>query len=1127
MTGSNLDQLAGADLPHRFGRYELRSILGEGGMARVFQAELLGPAGFRKPVALKVIKAEAAQRASSTQVRYFIREARLGGLLKHPNIVDVYELGGVEGQLFIAMELVVGVTMHQLIRSAAPVPAAVVLEIAAAAAAGLGSAHALSSEGMPAGLVHRDLKPSNVLLSWDGEVKIADFGIAITRRGELSGGRQEFADAAGTLSYMSPEQLLGKPLDGRSDLFSLAVLLTELATAKLLPRQYIHKRLLAEGELLAPLLPPQVLGEVDASVPGLSRILLRCLEPAAEDRYASAEVMLSELESLRAAVGAHPRLRSWLPTNWATEYAAAAGSNWAATLAFGVTQDGGSASAEPSTDIASGPRPRTNIGPPLDSFVGRESQLTELSRLFEQGARLVTVKGTGGAGKTRFANRFARSQWAKLGGGSWLVDLTEARSAMAVLQAAAMALDVPLRGDDSPALATQLGYAIAARGEVLLVLDNFEQLLEWAPETVGLWQQLAAEACFLVTSREPLKLAGEEVFVLDPLPPVEGQALFKLRARSAGARWPEDSDTRAVTARIVEELDGLPLAIELAAVRARVLSPTDLLERLSSRFQLLAGGRRGDTGRQSTLRGMIRWSWELLEPWEQSALSQLSVFRDGFFMEAAEEVLDLSPWPDAPWSLDVVGSLMDKSLLRSWEVLGQPRFGMYVSIREYAAEQLAAVSGSASDALQLSAQRHASHYARFGSRDAIDSLYTHGGVLRRRRLALELENLLAGVEVALARDKVELAVACAMAAAEVYQHHGPFADGVSLLLRLEDQPLGAVMSGDLCRRTGFLLSMVGRTAEAEAKQQQALGLYRSVGDRSGEGAALTRLADLAGHRGQIEEALQGYRQALAIQREIQDRYSEAISTGNLGMTLKDLGHTAEAVQHLSASLAMHREVGNPGGEAIALGSLAHLRRDQGRVDEAMTAFRQVLAIAREGGDRRFEGITLGNMAIAHQDQGRIPEALEHYQRSLAISREVGDRRLEAITLGNLGDLLFAHEDLAGGESHLQQAITLAEEVMPFAAGAFRGSLGLLRAQQGCYDEARALIAAGEPCLRGVHKLELGKLLAKKSLVEQLAGGVDAARSALAEAESIATALGVPPESELGQAVAEARARLAD
>ena len=675
MAESQLDKINPTDLPLRLGRYELQSILGEGGMARVFGAELLGPAGFRKQVAVKVIRSDALEKTDSRDVESFIREARLGGLLKHPNIVDVYEFGDADGQLFIAMELVEGQTLSQLIRSGEKPHAAVVLEIASGITAGLASAHSLSSQGLPAGLVHRDMKPSNVLVSWDGAVKVADFGIAITRQGELAESREDRPGVSGTLSYMSPEQLLGEPLDGRSDLFSLGLILVELATATLLPRRYLLKRLKAGGDLHAPVVTEESLAPVEAAVPGLGRILQRCLEPIAEDRYAGAEELLSEFEALSQKLGSLPRLRTWLDPGSRPPRAETVVE---ATVPLAADLTGETATdAESKTALAGGPRARTNLGPALDSFVGRETELAELAERFAAGARLVTIKGTGGAGKTRFACRFARSRWDELAGGAWFVDLTEARTAVGLLHATAMALEVPLRGEGFDALAAQVGHAISGRGPVLLVLDNFEQVVQHASVTLGRWLQMAPEASFLVTSRESLKLGGEQVFVFAPLPEADGVTLFELRARAAGATLPQDPQTRATIARIVAAVDGLPLAIELAAARAVLLSPDQLLERLSERFKLLRGGQRGDTDRQSTLRGLIRWSWELLEPWEQAALAQLSVFRDGFFMDAAEAVLDLSAWPDAPWSLDVVGSLLDKSLLHSWEAHGQPRFGMY------------------------------------------------------------------------------------------------------------------------------------------------------------------------------------------------------------------------------------------------------------------------------------------------------------------------------------------------------------------------------------------------------------------------------------------------------------------
>ena len=220
----SVERILTPDLPCAFGRYVLLDVLGEGGMARVFRAELHGPAGFRKLVALKVIKPGVGAKANQTETMDLIREGCLGGRLKHPHIVDVYELGEWEGNLFLSMELVDGVTLSELIRAERTIPISVALEIATAMASGLAKAHTFDSDGRNAGLVHRDLKPPNILLSWDGAVKIADFGIAITKE-HLPDPNQEEAGLFGTPDYMSPEQVTGKTIDHRSDIFSVGIIL--------------------------------------------------------------------------------------------------------------------------------------------------------------------------------------------------------------------------------------------------------------------------------------------------------------------------------------------------------------------------------------------------------------------------------------------------------------------------------------------------------------------------------------------------------------------------------------------------------------------------------------------------------------------------------------------------------------------------------------------------------------------------------------------------------------------------------------------------------------------------------------------------------------------------------------
>ena len=297
-----------------------------------------------------------------------------------------------------------------------------------------------------------------------------------------------------------------------------------------------------------------------------------------------------------------------------------------------------------------------------DAFVGRGPDLQAIARQFDAGTRLVTLSGPGGTGKTRLAVRYGHAWLGDWPGGVWFCDLSEASTLDGIHHAASSALGVRLGAGDA---AAQLAEAFACRGRCLVVLDNFEQLVEHAADTIGRWLDGAPEAAFLVTSRDRLNLAGEVVQPVEPLP-LDGPAidLFVLRARTQRPDFALDEVQRAVIAEVTSLLDGLPLAIELAAARIAVLSPAQLLLRLRDRFKVLTG--RSGAGRQATLRAAIDWSWNLLTAWEQSALEQCSVFEGGFTIAAAEAVVDLAPWPSSPPVIDAVQALVDKSLLRRW-----------------------------------------------------------------------------------------------------------------------------------------------------------------------------------------------------------------------------------------------------------------------------------------------------------------------------------------------------------------------------------------------------------------------------------------------------------------------------
>ena len=407
---------------------------------------------------------------------------------------------------------------------------------------------------------------------------------------------------------------------------------------------------------------------------------------------------------------------------------------------------------------------RHNLPAERDAFVGRIAELRALAARLDTGTRFVTVLGPGGTGKTRFVRHYCRTWLGDWPGGVCFCDLSEARSLDGIFFAVASSLGVPL-GKEDPAV--QLGHAIADRGRSLVILDNFEQVVQHAQGTLGHWLDRVPQAAFVVTSRECLHLPGEEIFPIEPLPlEMDAIELFATRARAQKPDFILGESNRAAVAEVVRLLDGLPLAIELAAARVRVLSPAQIVERMRDRFNLLTGTR-GAAARQATLRAVIDWSWDLLTPWEQAAFAQCSIFEGEFTLEAAEAVRDLASWPKAPPAIDVVQALSDKSLLRTWFPAEQSRydieetyFGMYMSIHEYAAEKLEA---SRQSVHRVAEERHGRYFAGFGTDEAIDAIFLHGGVKRRRALALEFDNIVAACRRAVRRANCERAVAAYLA----------------------------------------------------------------------------------------------------------------------------------------------------------------------------------------------------------------------------------------------------------------------------------------------------------------------------------------------------------------------------
>jgi len=662
-------------------------------------------------------------------------------------------------------------------------------------------------------------------------------------------------------------------------------------------------------------------------------------------------------------------------------------------------------------------RDRSTLPPPRTNFIGRTRELTRLDSLVAD-SRLVVLLGMGGCGKTRLAIEWAHTHREKFPGGVWFCDLTPARDLGDVLDAIGAGLDAEL---DARATVEQslekLATLIDARGECLLLIDNAEHV-PLGP-VVERWLDHTLDARFLVTTRERLRVHGEGVLNVQPLDDEDAVALFVERAEAVrGPDTIRTEDDHAIRA-IVKGLDGLPLAIEIAASRAGAMTPTQLAKRLESRFRLITAqpGTRSD--RHSSLRAALDWSWDLLDDWEQQALCVASIFRGGFTLEAAEEVL-LPEDSNAPWTLDLLQSLTDKSLVLA-ETRGgaDVRYRLLESVRAYASEKLEAMGNS--DDLRA---RHAEYYIREGENLA-SAVEGPGGAEILDRLAAERGNLMAAW--AQAPDPVQR-VRAALAVRVVLLLRGPL-DGFSELLddmvRLSESAPADVAARVFIARARFRQSH--RIVAAEEDLQQALSRADEADEPALRAMAVYTLASIRSNQTRYDEAEGLFREAMSIHTRTGERAAMGRDAIGLAFVLSKKGMTDAAERTYQRALAVFRRTGDRWGIGLALANLFTLVDAAGKFDVADQYAREAVDILTEVGDRKNCARVLCQYGLRLHWRGRNDEAEAALRRALALQQQIGDRRWEGVVLTDLADLLLADDRLAEAEALLTEAMAIAQD----------------------------------------------------------------------------------------------------
>ncbi len=631
-----------------------------------------------------------------------------------------------------------------------------------------------------------------------------------------------------------------------------------------------------------------------------------------------------------------------------------------------------------------------NLPQTSTSFIGRERELDDVKRLLA-GSRLLTLTGMGGLGKTRLSLQAAEELKALFPDGAWFLDLAPIRDPSLVADEAARVLGVA--EEPGQPLLTSLGRHLQPK-RLLLILDNCEHLLAACAELAHVLLQAAPDLRLMASSREVLHVPGEQVYPILPLPlPRPGDDLDAL-GRSTAVRLFVDRAQRhkpgftltaaeaPAVADLVAQLEGIPLALELAAARVRSLSVADIHRRLKDRYKLLTGGDRVLQQRQQTLRALVDWSYELLTPDEQIALNRLGVFAGGFDLDAAEAVCGVEPLePDGV--LDLLGSLIDKSLVMPDDSGGSTRYRMLETIREYARAKLGDDEAS-------TAARHGLHYFEL-AKQAARGLHGPEQAGWVERLETEIDNLRAAMDLALAGGM------------------DPF-----IAVKLPYALLG------------FWL-LRGYATEGRARVKAALALPAVRGSDIAQAHALYAGAGLATSQGDHAEAQRMLEDSLALRRRLGQPVDIAMTLSTLTLSRLQAGDAARARAGEEEALALFRQSGDRIGEAIGLLHLAQVALWTEADDEAEARLSECLALAREIEHLEVEADCERALAELHFQRDRIDLARGHAQRGWAICHDAADKHGEASAQSWLARIALAEGELAASREALVPAIAVFRE----------------------------------------------------------------------------------------------------
>ena len=1006
------------------GNYRLTRLLDAGGFAEVYLGEHVY---LNTQAAIKVLHARLTSEASES----FMEEARHLSHLVHPHVIRVLDFGIQDDTPFLVMDYAPHGSLRQRHPKGTSVALSSVVLYARQIAAALQYAHNQK-------LIHRDVKPENMLLGPNGEVLLSDFGIALLAPDSAS---LHVPEMVGTMAYMAPEQVRGKPVPA-SDQYALGVVVYEWLCGER-PFSGSVSELFSQHLFAQP--PPlhDKLPEIPLAV---EVVVLRALAKDAQLRFEDVQAFATALEEASNA---------------------AASSN--TLFVSGDNPPAAQPEVPPKKPFESASTPPFLNTPPfhVTSLVGREREVQIATQLMQRtGVRLLTVTGPGGVGKTRLALEIAADLRPLFPDGVCFVALAPINDPDLVVPTIAQALGLKEGGDQS---LLEHASAFLREKRLLLVLDNFEQIVAGAPQLAGL---LAAcpKVKMLITSRALLHIEGEHEFPLSPLAlPDAGRlsdlaylshsaavALFVQRAQALKHDFELTTENAPTIAAICMRLDGLPLALELAAARIKLLPLQALLARLTRRLVVLTGGRQDAPARQQTLRNTIAWSYDLLTAGEQQLFRRLSVFVGGCTLEAVEALYEILGGEAASSVLDEVASLLDKSLLMQIEHRNdEPRLMLLETIREFGWERL-----EANSEMEVTRDTHAAYYLHLAE-EAEPQLTGAEQERWWERLDREQENMRAALRWLLRQGEekkgarnIEQALRQGAALWRYWDVRGHLSEGRGFLEQAlaGSEGVAPAVRAKALNAAARLAVVQGDYDLSETLAGESLALYRERGDTRGIALSLSSLARVAFERGNTAAARALFEESAALCREGGDEENLAWSLFCLAWLAFDQGDYTTASPLYQQSLGLYRQRGNKSGMARTLLHSARLLLvSQGDPATVRSLLEEGLALFQEVGDKQGMADAWYFFGQFTFSQGESARANVLTRESVRLYREMGDRHGLALSLTALAGISAAQGDAGAARALYEEGLALGRTIGDKAAMAF--------SLEGLAD---GLVAQGEP-----------------------------------------------------------------